>query len=110
MEGKKLRIHGVPDSIDCYILSYPIGTRENVMPDICDDCSSCDRRKVCAAVNHLVCPACGSKGTIQNIFDNAGNFDTIVFSSEIRVVEVEDHSVPVCNNCGAMMEPDDGLL
>lgn len=77
------------------------------MVDICEDCSRCDRREACAAVNLLVCPACGNKGTIQNIFDEKGYFDTIVFSSEIRIVEVEDHSVPVCTKCGAMMELED---
>jgi hypothetical protein len=78
------------------------------MTDICDDCSICDRRETCAAVTLLVCPACENKGTIQNMFDKDGKFDTIVFSKEIRIVEVEDHSVPVCNKCGAMMEPEDG--
>ncbi len=78
------------------------------MTDICDDCSICERRETCAGVNLLLCPACGTKGTIQNIFDNKGNFDTIVFSKELRIVEVEGHSVPVCNKCGAMMEPHEG--
>jgi|GEM_PF-5399580 len=78
------------------------------MTDICDDCSICERRETCAGVNLLLCPACGAKGTIQNIFDNKGNFDTIVFSKELRIVEIEGHSVPVCNKCGAMMEPQEG--
>ena len=78
------------------------------MTDICDDCSICERRETCAGVNRLLCPACGAKGTIQNIFDNKGNFDTIVFSKELRIVEVEGHSVPVCNKCGAMMELQEG--
>ncbi|MEI7434211.1 MAG: hypothetical protein WCJ93_08180 [Methanomicrobiales archaeon] len=77
------------------------------MTDICEDCSICERREACAAVNVLLCPACGARGTIQNIFDNNGNFETIVFSKEIKIVEVEGHSVPVCNKCGAMMEPEE---
>lgn len=80
------------------------------MNDICDDCSTCERRETCAEVNLLVCSACGTRGTIQNIFDSEGNFDTIVFSKEIRIIEVESHSVPICNNCGAMMEPEDGVF
>jgi hypothetical protein len=78
------------------------------MTDICDDCSICDRRETCAAVNLLVCPVCRTQGTIQNIFDTNGNFDTIIFSKEIRIIEIEGHSVPVCNKCGAMMEPEEG--
>ena len=78
------------------------------MTDICEDCSICERRETCSGVNRLLCPACGAIGTIQNIFDNKGNFDTIVFSKELRIVEVEGHSVPVCNKCGAMMEPEEG--
>ena len=77
------------------------------MTDICDDCSMCERRETCAGTNRLRCSACGSRGTIQNIFDKNGNFDTIVFSKEIRIVEAEGHSVPICNKCGAMMEPVD---
>ena len=79
------------------------------MTDICDDCSICEMRETCAGVNLLQCPACGTKGTIQNIFDENGKFDTIVFSREIQIVEVEGHSVPVCNKCGAMMGPEDGM-
>ena len=79
------------------------------MTDICDDCSICERRDACAAVNLVLCPACGNKGTIQNIFDGDGNFDRIVFSKEIQIVEVEGHSVPVCSKCRAMMEPEDGV-
>ena len=79
------------------------------MTDICDDCSICERRETCAAVTLLVCPACGTQGTIQNTFDVNGTFDTLVFSKEIQIVEVEGHSVPVCNKCGAMMEPEDGV-
>jgi len=78
------------------------------MTDICEDCTICERREACAAINLLVCPACGNKGTIQNIFDEHGTFDTVVFSNEIRIVEVEGHSMTVCSKCGAMMEPEDG--
>jgi len=79
------------------------------MNDICDDCSMCERRETCAGTNLLQCSFCGSRGTIQNIFDKNGKFDTIVFSKEIRIVEAEGHSVPICNKCGAMMEPEDGI-
>lgn len=79
------------------------------MTDICDDCSMCERRETCAGINLLRCSACGSRGTIQNVFDKNGKFDTIVFSKEIRIVEAEGHSVPICNKCGAMMEPEDGM-
>jgi len=68
----------------------------------------CERRETCAGINLLRCSACGSRGTIQNIFDKNGKFDTIVFLKEIRIVEAEGHSVPICNKCGAMMEPEDG--
>jgi len=77
------------------------------MNDICEDCSVCERREICANATLLRCPACGNKGTIQNIFDANGRFDKIIFSKEIKVIEVEGHSVPICNNCRAMMVPED---
>jgi hypothetical protein len=77
------------------------------MTEICEDCSICEKREECAGVNLLICPACGNAGTIQNIFDKHGQFERIVFSKEIQIIEVEGHSVPVCNKCRAMMEPKD---
>ncbi len=78
------------------------------MTDLCVDCSICERREQCINVTLLRCSACGTKGTIQNIFDEYGNFDRLVFSKEVEIIEVEEHSVPICKKCRAMMEPDQG--
>jgi hypothetical protein len=79
------------------------------MTEICNDCSVCERRETCADVTLLLCPACGTRGTIQNVFDVNGEFETIRFSKDIEVIEVEGHSVPLCKKCRAMMEPKDKL-
>jgi hypothetical protein len=73
----------------------------------CEDCETCTMREKCGEEQHLACPACGATGTIQNIFDEKGAFLECACSKELHTVLVDGYNMPVCKNCGVMMEPEE---